>query len=436
MSTVGRLTAPIFVVGAPRSGTTLLASMLAGHPRIACGPETQFFNKLSPARLGAAVKDPAWPDRAVKLVTSLTLAHQPVIELFGHSEGDVRQFLESQTPSVGAILESLTALYAAKQGKPRWAEKTPNHLLHLPTLRQTYPDAPIVRIVRDPRDSALSMRKLPWASRSALANGYLWTAWFEQSQPFFGRDAHTLTLRYEDLVTAPETVLTRLCSFVGETFRPGMLETKKTGGGVSSPNERWKALNTRALDASRTQVWRRETPDLQRALSCVCASGIEAFGYPDPVEASATLSAYPLNLRTVEAHEETLSNLLLRGVKPLEPERLPRELELLFLPSLPKGKRLLSELVKLSQLLLTRRFKGQTTYYLPPRSKGGRFLSALCRTVATPYAPATGAKPNLQPTSPGQPAAPSVLRLRSLQRTRYWVGRARGRPNPRGQARD
>ncbi len=430
---------PIFVVGAPRSGTTLLASMLAGHSRIACGPETQFFNKLSPKRLEAAVSDPAWPNRAVKLVTSLRLANQPVAALFGHSEHGVREFLEARGPGVGVILESLTALYALEQGKPRWAEKTPNHLLHLPTIRASYPQAPIVRIVRDPRDSALSMRQLPWASPSALANSYLWTAWFSESQPFFERDPNTLTLRYEDLVSAPETVLTRLCAFIGETFEPGMLETQKTGRGVSSPNESWKTSNTRTLDPGRTQVWRKETPELQRVLSCACASGIEAFGYPHPVKADATLSIYPLNPRAAEAHEEVLSDLLAEGVRPLEMKRLKNKAELLFLPSLPKGKKLLPELFKLGRLLLTRRVKGQTTYYVQsgkPVSLPEQVLKTLCRTLASPYAPATGAKPTPRLTSPGQPAAPLAPHLRSLPRTQYGAGRVRARPNPRGQARD
>ena len=111
--------APIFVVGAPRSGTTLLASMLAGHSRIACGPETQFFNKLSPAQLEAAVADRAWPERAVQLVGSLTLAGQAVVTLFGHTGRDVRAFLASREPSAGALRESLTELYAHNRGKAR-----------------------------------------------------------------------------------------------------------------------------------------------------------------------------------------------------------------------------------------------------------------------------------------------------------------------------
>ena len=409
---------PIFIVGAPRSGTTLLASMLAGHARVACGPETQFFNK-SDARLNAALRDPAWPRRAVNLVTSLTLAEQPVAELFGHSNRDVQRFLAAREPSAQAMLESLTALYAVKQGKPRWAEKTPNHLLHLPKIRALYPGAPVVRIVRDPRDSTLSMRQLPWASRSVLANGYLWAAWFSKSQPFFDGDANTLTVRYEDLVEAPEKVLTRVCAFIGETFQPGMLETHKTGKSVSSPNESWKAQNARTLGKSRTQWQKDLNPTLQRALTYTCAAGIEAFGYPHPACPQKTLRAYPLNLHAVAGYEKAVLELAAQGVSLAEPVQLGNEL--ILLPSVGEGpaRTKLRKLLKLSRLLLVRRIKNETTYYLNPEaaelkaSWAQRLLTALCHTLATPYTLPTVPNSQLtpQPIVPVPPAAPSAPHL-------------------------
>ena len=423
--------------------------MLAGHSRIACGPETHFSNKLSAAQLNAALQDPAWPEQAVKLVSSLTLVNQSVADLFGHSEDELRAFLAARAPSERALLESLTALYAAKQGKPRWAEKTPNHLLHLPKLRTNYPGAPIVRIVRDPRDSALSMRILPWASRSALANAYLWSAWFHKSQPFFEHDVNAMTILYEDLVADPEAVLTGLCSFIGERFEPGMLELRKTAKGVSSPNEHWKAGNARALDQTRTQVWQRElSAAWQRALTYACAEGVEAFGYPNPERPLETVKTYPLELYAVGAYEGALLRLSAQGVS-LSEGKPGDSADLLVLPNLTHGN-VLANLVKFSRLLLTRRVRGRTTYYLRPDKLRGsknpfglkrwaqRVVTVLCRVLATPYplsAPKSTA-PNPAPTSPAQPAAPPAPPRYSLRRIRYWARRLKGRPNPRGRARD
>ena len=67
---------PVFVVGGPRSGTTLLAAMLAAHPAFDCGPETHCLSRW--ARLGprerARILDARdWPERATRYVCSLTL---------------------------------------------------------------------------------------------------------------------------------------------------------------------------------------------------------------------------------------------------------------------------------------------------------------------------------------------------------------------------
>lgn len=375
---------PIFVVGAPRSGTTLLASMLAAHSRIACGPETQFFNKLSEKHLRRAVRDPNWPNRAVQLATSLTLAEQPVYTLFGHTAEELGDFLAGRAPSEGAVLEALTALYAAKRSKPRWAEKTPNHLLHLSRIRKHYPDAPIVRIVRDPRDCALSMRKLPWASRSVLANGYLWAAWFRESQPFFERDANTFTLSYEDLIAEPERALRSLCAFVGETFQTGMLETQNTGRSVSSPNETWKAPNARALDGSRTRVWARELDAAtQEAVSYSCLDGLVAFGYPCPRYPTRTMRAYPLDRHAAETHEAALLHAARHGVRIQGSARPSREKELLILPSAGgPHKQRLQKLIRLGALLVVRRLQGKTTHYLRPGREAGSWVQSAALSLS------------------------------------------------------
>jgi hypothetical protein len=72
---------PVFVVGGPRSGTTLLSAMLAAHSAFDCGPETHFLSRWS--RLGrrerARILDPGdWPRRASAYVTSLSLGKKPI----------------------------------------------------------------------------------------------------------------------------------------------------------------------------------------------------------------------------------------------------------------------------------------------------------------------------------------------------------------------
>jgi len=274
---------PIFIVGVPRSGTTLLAAMVGAHSQIGCGPETQFFHKLTPDQIHAAVTDRLWPHRAVRVISSLTLAKQNVVRLFGLDRRQIGWFLLRRKPSVTAMLESLTLSYARRAGKARWAEKTPNHLLHLDAIRAEWPTAPIVRIVRDPRDTASSLRQLPWASDSVLDNCRLWNEWHAASRDFFRNDSRATTLRLEDLLQAPEHELRRLCAFIDEPYEPSMLDTRRTGAAIASEGEPWKAGVSEAIDRERVYLWRTELPpDVLAAASACCSDGIREFGYPLP----------------------------------------------------------------------------------------------------------------------------------------------------------
>jgi hypothetical protein len=325
---------PIFIVGAPRSGTTLLASMLASHSRIGCGPETQFFNKISPLQFQEALHDPVWPQKAIELITSLTLTQQKVYELFALSREEIADFLSKQEPSIRALLESLTATYAFKLGKPRWAEKTPNHLLHLDLIRQEFPRSPIIRIVRDPRDSAISMQKLPWASQSVLANGYFWDEWFQKSKLFFESDDNHLTVRYEDLISQPYLELQNICSFINEEFESGMLSPEKASQSVMSPNETWKLQNAKPLNSTRTLIWKKElVSPLQDAVTFSCIDGIEKFGYEFKLKPTQTLQVYPFHRKIIEQNGELFLSAAEQGIKLVKSPSPIAAGELLILPS-------------------------------------------------------------------------------------------------------
>lgn len=369
---------PIFIVGAPRSGTTLLAALLASHSRISCGPEAQFFNKLDPAHIAAAVRDPYWPHSAISLLCSLTLANQRVIDLFGIDESYLTQFLSLRTPSAGAMLEALTKTLAERQGKARWAEKTPNHILHLTEIRREWPAATMVRIVRDPRDSASSMRRLPWASRSVLANAQLWADWHEQSKSFFRQDLHTWTVRFEDLVDEPVAYLRDLCEFIGEKYEPTMLDTSVSGGIVSSPTETWKSDVSKPIDPQQGSRWKEHLPDdLARGVSLICHRGIVEFDYEILARPVNSLDVYRLDRHALERHESAVLSLAAIGTR-LRRSQLPlQEMEVaVFQRQAAAGLKAWS----MSLLLMaTRRMRGLETTYINShkglRAAVGRFAA-------------------------------------------------------------
>lgn len=307
---------PLFIVGAPRSGTTLLAAMIGSHPDYAVGPETQFFSKLPIDRLAAAVRDAAWPQQAVALLGSLTLAGQNVLDLFETDPASVAAFLSRREPTIAAMLESLCVPFAKSRGKRGWAEKTPNHLLSLPEIRREWPDARIIRIMRDPRDAALSTGKLPTFSNSFAANIYLWRQWQDAASGFLARDPLSYTIRYESLVLDPEGQLRQMCAAAGIEFHPAMLDFAARAKDVGSAAETWKQPVGGALDPSRLFAWKSKLGESDRLLADnVTQEYLAAFDYERLPPAARCRTAYRLSPEFVEWNEASLLRHLARDTR-------------------------------------------------------------------------------------------------------------------------
>ena len=136
-------------------------------------------------------------------------------------------------------------------GKARWVEKTPGHLVRVGMIRRHFPRSPIVRIVRDPRDVALSLMQVPWGVGTFLEGLLFWRGFDDQRHRFFEADGHSLTIRFEDLVAEPAATMGRVCRFLGEAFEEGMLDTAGSSAQVRRDDETWKAKVGSKIDASR-----------------------------------------------------------------------------------------------------------------------------------------------------------------------------------------
>jgi len=388
---------PIFIVGLPRSGTTLLASMLSTHPAIDCGPETFFFARL-PSDPGPLLDRNDWPDRALDYVCGLRLRDAPVHELYGRTRQDIRDFLVARPPSLAAMLESLTASRAAARGKRRWAEKTPRHLGRLELIRRTYPNAAVLRVVRDPRDAAMSMTRVPFASDSLIANLYLCARAEAAAVPLLTSDARLLTVRYEDLVIDPEAELRRVSRFLGESFDPRMLDPELAPADLAAGHEWWKGKETQPLDRSRVEAWRREMSEAdQRIAAVICHEMIRAYGYEDPVTPRGGIVVVPDVRRFVADHEGIARSLALSAivVHPLGAGRGSAPdpgMELAFWPlhgadrwALGRAARVRVRALARMGLILVRRWLARraTVWVRPSRAPSGPTLVAPGRDMGT-----------------------------------------------------
>jgi len=277
---------PIFIVGVQRSGTTLLAAMLAAHSRLSCGPETHFFRRLADVDASHLCDPVAWPQPAAEFVTSITHTgfvsreRTGLLDKYQLEPASVVAFLRERTPSIDAVLSSVTEQYMRAKGKVRWVEKTPDHILHLAAIRRHFPASPIIRIVRDPRDVALSLLRVPWGVKSLLEGLLYWERLDRRSRDFFGEDPRSITIRFEDLLGDPAATMRRVCDFIDEPYEMGMLDTTVSGAEINSRQVPWKDKASQAPDASRVGAWRAElTPSDNRLAEALLGDRMESFGY-------------------------------------------------------------------------------------------------------------------------------------------------------------
>ncbi len=270
---------PIFLVGVPRSGTTLLASMLSAHSRLACGPETAFFASLAAA--GRPMPRPdQWPSDVISLADSARLEGESLLQRYAVCSDELSGLLAGVEPSPVGVLEALGELTARRAGKERWIEKSPVHLLYVRDIRRWFPRSPIVRIVRDPRDVARSLTGVPWGPEDLLGGLLYWRRFHERSRGFFAADPLSHTVRYEELVASPEPTLRKLCSFLGETLEPAMLADERPSANLVRESESWKGNVGGALDGSRVGRWRRLPESDRRRADAVLGDLLRELDYP------------------------------------------------------------------------------------------------------------------------------------------------------------
>jgi hypothetical protein len=273
--------APIFIVGCPRSGTTLLRNMLNRHPAIAICFETHFLDLVYRRR--RAFGDLSRPENR-KLLLREYLASERIVKM----ELDLpalRETLLREGTSYEAFLGSLLRFYAQAHGKRRCGDKTPQHALFTETLCQWFPGASILHTVRDPRDVVASLMRMPWAPASVLKNARTWLSCNLAALRSRGRPEY-LQVRYETLATQPEPELRRICQALGEEYSSEMLAAPEDAP-RSSP---WLQLAEKPVTDARLGTWREQLDEEQVAIvEWISGPLMHTLGYPPVGQAPSRL---------------------------------------------------------------------------------------------------------------------------------------------------
>lgn len=271
---------PIFVVCAPRSGSTLLRLILNAHPHIAVPPPAWLYELIRPYlySYGDLTSAENFKALCADMLGTPTIARWPLT-----LDAEALQSA-CRGPSFAAAFEELHLAFGRLGNKMRWGEKTPRNSFWIDEIKQDFPDAQIVHIVRDGRDMAIDIADSPPMRPYSL---YMGAQYWRHYVSAIRESAMRLNksdfyeIRYEELCASPQSELEKLCAFLGEEFDGRMLTHHDTGGAKSWSEDPQHAKTAQPITTDFCEMYKTRLPARDvAALEAVFGELLDAYDYP------------------------------------------------------------------------------------------------------------------------------------------------------------
>ncbi|MCT7949342.1 sulfotransferase [Ancylothrix sp. C2] len=331
----------IFVVGNSRSGTTMMGRIMGKHPQVFTFDELHFFEQLwAPEDRDRTVEN----NKAEQLASRLLC-----IQRDGYlRQGDSSRFLpeaKELLTATGAkdltsadIFDAFLYWEAAKYNKTIPCDQTPRNVFYIGEILELYPEARIINMIRDPRDVLLSqkrkwMRRFLGAKNIPLQEAFrarmnyhpititkLWNASIRSAKKF-ADDPRVFSIRFEDLLSDPDSIVQKVCEFIEIPFDKNLLEVPQVGSssGLDKPEEK-------GINKERAGSWQKGGLTSTEIFLCqwVAKTTMEKHGYepmainPNPLTVGSSVISLPvqialallLNLKRMRNITETIRRRL------------------------------------------------------------------------------------------------------------------------------
>ena len=213
---------PVFVVGFPRSGTTLVQLLITAHHGFLSAPETHFFSySMQPIRRGT--------DKMISIADLDIIFKRLEEKTEINFEKYIHKIKQKEINGIALdiLLNDIMNILTKNdsQNLQRWVEKTPRHALHISEIINLFPLVKIINVIRDPRDVVSSLiKKKKFSSKKKKKMYYIKRSWewhrevshtLEISKNF---QNSVLTVRYEDIINRPYITMNKIMTFLGEAF--------------------------------------------------------------------------------------------------------------------------------------------------------------------------------------------------------------------------
>ena len=262
---------PIFIVGCPRSGTTLLRDLLRSHPHLTFPNESHFI-----PRLFRAYGDPQNEREARRLATiilKMTWVRAWGLSLAPSFFADCRSYRE--------VLSRLYEAWMRKEGKIRWGDKTPLYVAEIPTLLEIFPPSKIIHIYRDGRDVALSWLRTDFGPKNLFTAARQWKYLVNTGRRTGANLSPEtyLDISYETLLSHPEATMKRVCAFLNEPFCNDVLRPNRLPPEVIIMRRHTWASDSEIIK-SNTAKWKKAMSPSDRILfESVSGDLLRELGY-------------------------------------------------------------------------------------------------------------------------------------------------------------
>ncbi len=204
---------PIFILGFPRSGTTLVEQTLSAHPKIAAGDELPLIHEITAIMPRMLASPLGYPEALAELWM-----------------GDQREGLDNLRDY---YLQKVRQMGVLRDGATRFTDKMPLNETHLGLIALLFPEAPMIHVLRHPLDIMVS------AFSNAFTHGFYCASALETAATHYARvmdlvqhyrgemTLRYLPIRYEDIVADQQASVRAMLAFIGEPYDKACLTFHK-----------------------------------------------------------------------------------------------------------------------------------------------------------------------------------------------------------------
>lgn len=242
--------APFFIVGHPRSGTTLLSAIIDRHSACASTPESHYFNKTIFLVQNALNNN---RDDLLKILKESRFS------TWGTDWEVIRKALDEKNHSAGDIFDLLVREYGNRRKITNVFEKTPVHIRHIDDILAVYPQAKFIWIIRDGRSAASSLKKVDWATNDDIKLSKEWNRNMSFGLSAALRHPKAIHIvKYEGLIEDAESTVSKLMAYVDLQMEKSQLIPSDNNNLISPGEHSWKRNINKNLMSDRINAWQKE----------------------------------------------------------------------------------------------------------------------------------------------------------------------------------